>query len=118
MRKLPAIQRQSGNQVVTVFPEVRSAKGCWTKHTGYMFRPRADYVLWFDLRGSRVVISNLFVFQTLDLVFLDEARRVISIRRSFRPFTPACRPPRTTAYLIEVPAHLDYTLAPGDTLIF
>ncbi len=118
MKSRPPIKRKTDAGTEIVFPHVRHAAGIWSKHTGYMFRPRADYVLLFDLRGPRVVISNLFVFQTLDLVFLDEAKQVIGHRRRFRPFTPAFWPPRGTAYLIEVPAHLDYSLSVGDTLTF
>lgn len=118
MKSLPPIKRQTDRGPVTVFPRACSATDTWTKYTGYMFRSRADYVLFFDLRGPRVFISNLFVFQTLDLIFLDETKKVIGCRRRFRPFTPAAWPPRGTAYLIEVPAHLDYSLSKGDVLIF
>jgi uncharacterized membrane protein (UPF0127 family) len=103
---------------VCVFDRVRLADSLWAKSVGLMFRRHIPFVLLFDLRGTRCWITNFGVFRTIDLIFLDAQRRVLHIRRRFKPFTPLYRPPRGTAFLIEAPAGLHYDLQVGDQLSF
>jgi uncharacterized membrane protein (UPF0127 family) len=107
-----------GTNPALLFDRVRIADSIWSKSCGLMFRKRMDYALLFPLGQTRCLITNLFVFQTIDLVFLNRDKRVIGIRRAFKPFTPFHAPPRQTAWLIETPPAAAPDLHLGAQLIF
>lgn len=85
---------------------------------GLMFRKRIDYALLFSLGPARCLITNLFVFQTIDLIFLDQEKRVTAIRRAFKPFTPFHRSPRGTTWLLETAPNAAPDLSIGAQLEF
>ncbi|MBS3164597.1 DUF192 domain-containing protein [Candidatus Woesearchaeota archaeon] len=90
----------------------------WTRARGLMFRsltPGGALLFSFE-RPERVLVHMLFVFQQLDLVFLDEQKRAIAIRHAF-PFQPYIRPPAPASWLVELPAGAARDLQIGDTLV-
>ena len=48
------------------------------------------------------IIHMFFLFQKLDMIFLDTSKRVINIRRNVLPFTLVF-PKKKFKYLIELP---------------
>ena len=72
---------------------------------GLMFRwPLRDegWVFVFS-RVDRWDLTNLFVFQSIDALWLDADQRVLQVR-TIPPFTPWVRGHPGTAYVIELPA--------------
>lgn len=51
-----------------------------------------------------VAITNLFVFQSLDLLWLDERGRVLALRQRFPPFALHAMPFVKASTVIELPA--------------
>ncbi|MEM3373871.1 MAG: DUF192 domain-containing protein [Candidatus Woesearchaeota archaeon] len=59
------------------------------KAIGLMFsKPIKDkgYIFVFE-KSQRVSLHMFFVFFPIDVVFLDENKRVVEIKENFRPFT-------------------------------
>jgi len=114
------IRRMTNDTAATLYPVVREACGPWQQALGLMFRRHIDYALLFDFkRPARVWVTNVFVFTTIDLIFLNDEKRVLGIVESFRPFTPLWISPPDTRYLIEVPsAHNPIHVGEGDLLCF
>jgi uncharacterized membrane protein (UPF0127 family) len=48
----------------------------------------------------------LFVFFPIDMIFLDDNKRIIHLRSNVAPFTPLIRPPRPARYVIELASGL------------
>lgn len=118
MNSMPLFNRSTGEKLVD---RVRVAKGLWAQFQGLMFeRPsRFDYALVFPLPfESRVGASvhMLFVFFSLDLVFLDKAKRVVDKKENFKPFSLNYTPKKPARYFIELPAGLGQGIRLGDEL--
>lgn len=62
----------------------------------------ASAVLFFKI-PQRIALHNFFVFHTLDIVVLDDKRRVIEIRQGFKPFT-FCTTKLPASFVVELPA--------------
>lgn len=121
MKPHPPIYRCDGahqGERIRLFERVYIADSLWSKSTGLMFRKRIDYALLFSLGKARCFITNLFVFQPIDLIFLDRDQRVTRIRRAFKPFTPFHRSPRGAAWLIETAPNAAPDLLIGAQLEF
>jgi uncharacterized protein len=76
-----------------------------SKAIGLMFHQRitdTGYVFVFN-RPVRVDLHMFFVFFPIDLIFLDEQRRVTEIKENFRPFTFYISKSKAR-YVIELPA--------------
>jgi len=46
----------------------------------------------------------LFVFHSLDIIFLDRNQNVIDIHRNVKPFTPLIVPKKKAKYIVEIPS--------------
>ena len=70
---------------------------------GLMFsRKKPDFGLVFYFKKNLdVSIHNFFVFYSIDLIFLDEKKKVIEIKKCFKPFG-VYFPKSKFTYLIEV----------------
>lgn len=78
-----------------------------------------DYGLVFDFgKTSRIAASvhMLFVFFPIDLVFLDEQKRVVDVKAGFQPFSLNYTPKKPCRFLIELPPGLGQTVRLGDEL--
>lgn len=88
---------------------------------GLMFRwPLHDegWVFCFSDQG-RWDLTNLFVFQSIDALWLDEDKRVLQVR-TLLPFTPFVRGHPGSRYVVELPAGAAKRAQtrPGNRLIF
>jgi uncharacterized membrane protein (UPF0127 family) len=71
---------------------------------GTMFhRLPGSYVFTFPF-ARRVAITNLFVFTSLDILWLDASGRVLAVRERFPPFALSANPPVRCVHIIELPA--------------
>lgn len=71
---------------------------------GTMFhRLPGSYVFVFP-SPRRVAITNLFVFQPLDILWVDEHGAVLAVKEAFPPFALSVSPPVTACGVIELPA--------------
>jgi uncharacterized protein len=78
----------------------------FSKAIGLMFSKRIKdigYVFVFE-KAMRADLHMFFVFFPIDLIFLDENKRVIEIKENFKPFT-VYLPKQKARYIIELPEH-------------
>lgn len=75
---------------------------------GLMFRLRMTKPLLFEFpRVCRVEASvhMFFVFFPIDLIYLDENKRIVDLKENFKPFSINYTPRAPVKYLIEAPVH-------------
>ena len=72
---------------------------------GLMFRRKLDAALIFNLpTESRAYASlhMLFVFFPIDVLFLDGNKRIVDIKRNFKPFSLNYTPKKASKYVVEL----------------
>ena len=78
-----------------------------SKARGLMFTSRKgfqDRALIFTFsRSAARQLHMFFVFYAIDVLFLDEKRRIVEIKERFKPFT-VYSPREKSKYIIELPA--------------
>ena len=86
---------------------------------GLMFRRKFDRALIFNLpTESRAYASlhMLFVFFPIDVLFLDGNKRVVDIKRNFKPFSLNYTPKKASKYVVELPLGRIKKTKQGDIL--
>lgn len=74
---------------------------------GFMFNFNKNQMMIFIFKkNEKYSITNLFVFFSLDLFFLNEEKKIVDIKRNFKPFTIIYKPKEKYRYLIEIPSSL------------
>ncbi len=53
---------------------------------GLMFRSKQNLIMTFD-KGKKVSLHMFFVFYPIDVLFLNEKKEIVEIKRNFKPFT-------------------------------
>lgn len=82
---------------------------------GLMFRKKQNLLMVFQ-NEQRISLHNFFVFYPIDLVFLNEKREVVEIKRDFKPFC-FYKSKERAKYLIEFSFSLpENSLSLGDVL--
>ncbi len=89
---------------IVIANEHKVCDNIFTRMRGLMFHKRIDdYGLVFvfnkDVMAS---IHMLFVFFSIDILWLDHEKRVVEMKRSIAPFTPHISPKNRCRYFIEV----------------
>lgn len=95
--------KSSGRKIIE---RIRLADSYWKKLKGLMFSGRHDYALIFDFGGEsriKASIHMLFVFHSIDLVYLSKEKKVVDLVEGIRPFTLNYTPKKNARYLIELP---------------
>jgi len=90
----------------TIATDVGFAKGVLSQLKGLMFKKSIpdNYALVFVLAKSRVVsIHMLFVRFPIDVLFLDENKRIVKTAQ-LRPWTGRASSTERVKYIIEIPA--------------
>ena len=68
--------------------------------TGLRFSRQKNLI--FELKQERKeIIDMFFVFYTIDLILLDKDKKVIELKRNFRPFA-IYSPKKKTKYILEL----------------
>lgn len=97
------IDRKTGK---TIAKEVEQAASFWARFRGLMLRRKFEEgkALLFEFKKpARHSIHMFFVRFPIDLVFLDQERKVTEVRESFKPWR-IHRPKHPSKYLVELPA--------------
>ena len=85
---------------------VKETKHCispTSKALGLMFTKEQDRALVFPFtKETRVSLHMFFVFYPIDVLFLDESKKVTALKENFRPFT-FHNPQKKCKYVIELP---------------
>ncbi|MBM3200290.1 DUF192 domain-containing protein [Candidatus Woesearchaeota archaeon] len=67
---------------------------------------------------SETMIDMLFVFFPIDVLWLNERKEVVDIKKSVKPFTPLLIPKKPAKYVIELKAGSTDNIIIGDRLRF
>ena len=85
-----------------------------SKAIGLMFSKKQEIGLVFVFEKLRKVdLHMFFVFYSIDVIFLDEEKRIIEMKKSFMPFTFYFSN-KKAKYVIELP---QYSLSKSNTKI-
>jgi uncharacterized membrane protein (UPF0127 family) len=114
------LRKSDGTVVAT---DVELADTVLKKITGVMFRRhlRPGFALVFDMgREMRadIAIHMVFVFVSIDVIYLDGKRTIVDIKHRLRPWIGLAFPKKPARYAIEIPAGAaaGHRLKEGDTL--
>ena len=101
----------------TIIKKARLCKAMLCRAFGFMFRFREpSHGLVFEFpRERRADLHMLFVFFTIDVLFLDKNKKVIEIKKDFRPFG-YYSPRSKSKYVIELPRRALGRTKPGDII--
>lgn len=83
-------------------PDAKLCTSHWSKARGLMFSRRRTLVFEFAT-PRKVSLHMWFVFFPIDVIFLDGEKRVVEVKKDFRPFR-TYTPENPATYVIEVPA--------------
>lgn len=88
------------------------------KALGLMFRSKKpDFGLVFVFnRELRADLHMLFVFFPIDVLFLDKNKKVVDIKKNFKPFG-YCAPKAKAMFVVEMPVGLLKNTVVGDKII-
>ena len=92
-----------------------------SKALGLMFSRKitdTGLVFRFDDRvEERRALHMFFVFYPIDVLFLDREKRIVEIKRHFRPFT-FYLPKKKSTFIIELPDSRAKECSIGDSVTF
>lgn len=76
----------------------------FSKATGLMFRKKLeDSAMLFLFKEDRIVgLHMLFVFQSIDVLWLDKNKKIVELKENFKPFTTYI-PKNVARYVVELP---------------
>jgi uncharacterized membrane protein (UPF0127 family) len=91
----------------------------WSQGLGLMFRKKIEVLLMEFRWPRRVALHMWFVRFPIDVIGLDEKKRVVAIKEDFRPFRHYTTE-QPCKYVVEVPAGTvkDTKTKVGDQLSF
>lgn len=100
MKQLQQLVDRSSGKVLLKHLEM--ANTFWTRFRGLMFRKRfpPSYGIWIKPCKS---IHTMWMRTTIDVFFIDQAGKVIGVKKNVRPWRVALAP-QGTASVLEVPA--------------
>jgi uncharacterized membrane protein (UPF0127 family) len=99
--------------------DVEFCRSLFSKAFGLMFRKKIkDQALVFVFSDEQPVpLHNLFVFQAIDVLFLNAKKQAVEIKRNFRPFT-FYNPKKMARYVVELPSGAAKNTSIGDMISF
>ena len=78
-------------------------KSIFTKGIGLMFRRKIKNQYIFTFKKESIIPLHMwFVFTPIDVLFLDEKKRIVEIKENFKPFQ-FYNPKNKAKYIIELP---------------
>ena len=101
--------------------KVEFAHTPWQKFKGLMLRPSIDGALVFVLNNETRLgasIHMLFMRFPIDILFLDDSRKVVDLARNVRPWTLNVTPKKPCCYVVEMKAGRSKGIKIGDSLTF
>lgn len=83
--------------------DAKICESALSKAVGLMFSREQNKVLVFKFNHEKIVpLHMLFVFYSIDVLFLNEERAVVELKENFKPFT-FCTPKKKVMYVVELP---------------
>ena len=61
-------------------------KSLWSQARGLMFRTKKNLIMEFPSE-RKVSLHNFFVFYPIHVLVLDENKKIVEIKKNFKPFT-------------------------------
>ncbi|MBI2597631.1 MAG: DUF192 domain-containing protein [Candidatus Diapherotrites archaeon] len=118
MKKMALINKTKN---IIIEKKVKIALGFFGQLKGLMFerKKKFDYALVFPLHTKTVAgasIHCLFVFFPIDVIYLDENKKVVEVKINVKPFTLYEQPKSAAKYFIEVQAGKAIGTIEGDRL--
>ena len=103
----------------TIIKNARICKSIFSKAFGFMFHfKKPDYALVFVFsKEQRADLHMHFVFFSLDVHFLDKNKKVVDIKKNFKPFIYYA-PKAKAQYVVELPVGVLKKTAIGDKINF
>ena len=92
-----------------ILKKTRVASSFWQKFKGLMLEKNIDFALIFELnRATRAgaSIHMLFMRQPIDVLFLDEQKKIVDLVINLKPWTLNFTPKKAAAFIVELPAGL------------
>lgn len=90
------------NYFTTITPRVTM----WEQASGLMFRKKLDneaYVFIFP-NERKIPLHMLFVFQKIDILWINEDKEIIDLKKNVMPFNLAVYHKGKAKYVVEMPA--------------
>lgn len=87
-------------------------KNIFFQSLGLMFHRKHNLIMVFP-KSRKVSLHNLFVFFPIDVLLLDQDKKIVEIKRRFKPFT-FYTPKNECKYLVELAFLGEYEV--GDVL--
>ena len=88
---------------VVISKNVKFCNSIFSKAIGLMFSRKSDKSSVFTFKKEKIVpLHMLFVFYSIDVLFLNQDKKIVEMKENFRPFsfyTPKSR----AMYVIEMP---------------
>jgi uncharacterized membrane protein (UPF0127 family) len=82
--------------------KLKFCNSLFSKATGLMFSKKKDRALVFDFFKEKIIsLHMLFVFYPIDVLFLDDKKRVVEIKQNLKPFR-LYTPKKKARFVIEV----------------
>ena len=94
--------------------QYKICKSAWSKARGLMFSRKKNLVFVFN-KEKRISLHMLFVFFSIDVLFLDKNKRIVEIKKNFRPFSFYTSKEKAK-YVIELVEYNNYKI--GEKIIF
>jgi uncharacterized membrane protein (UPF0127 family) len=88
-----------------------------SKMIGLMFSPKKRSLVFVFNKEQKVPLHMMFVFFSIDVLFLDSSKKVVELKREFKPFR-FYNPSKKAKYVIELPSGMDDITKIGDMLDF
>jgi len=78
------ITNKTTNQIISNKDSI--CKNVFSQALGLMFSKRKNLIMIFN-KERNISLHNFFVFYPIDVLILNENKKVIEIKNNFRPFT-------------------------------
>lgn len=70
----------------TISKKEKVCKNIFSKGLGLMFSRKKNLIIVFN-NERKISLHNFFVFYPIDVLILDKDRKIVEIKRNFKPFT-------------------------------
>lgn len=75
-------------------------KSAWGKARGLMFSKKKNLMFVFN-KETIIPLHNFFVFFPIDVLFLDKNKKIVEIKKNFKPFS-YYKPKNKAKYVVEI----------------
>ena len=108
---------------VIIADQVRYYDDFFAKSKGLRFskkiKPGEAVVLAANEESQiETMIDMLFVFFSIDVIWLNQNKEVVDVRRTVRPFTPIIFPRKAAMYVVELPNGMAKNIKIGEKINF